>query len=121
MQIHILDFNLSWIDAQAIMASLPVIFAPEFHTPPQQADRNEALSESVIKKLSTADPKFSTNEVRVMLTAVVAAHQFLTGKLHLTINDDLKRELSRHFFTINKLAPGFSSALDTLVDMYMGT
>lgn len=121
MQIHILDFDLSWIDAQAIMASLPVIFAPEFHTPPQQASRNESLAESVTRKLSTADPKFSTNEVRVMLTSVVAAQQFLTGKLHLTLDADLKSELTRHFFTINKLAPGFSSALDTLLDMYLDT
>lgn len=112
---EIIQFEcLSDADVQAILASLPLLFCTDFEVSEAQNDINYSLAESLGKKLIERKNLISANESRVMYLAVLLAHKHLKGEHRLDLSPELNAELSKHFFSYNKLAPSCAKALEVL-------
>ena len=106
--------TLSGSDVEAILAAIPLVFAPEFETGDTQTEINLLYAESLGRKLIARDTSLSAKEISILCGAVMAAQQHLSGKIHLSLEPETQAAISKHFFSYNKLAPACQKAIDIL-------
>lgn len=111
----ILEFqSLSDTDIQAILTALPLVFDPVFASTEQQAEINLAAGEELSRKLTAKETNVTPKELSLLCAAVIAAKDYLSGRLPLSVAPDDHAELSRYFFSYNKLAPACAKTLESL-------
>lgn len=108
-----IDYRFTENDIDALLVSLPLIDVFEADTEEQQ-ELNTALSITAANKLANRLSNISPNEFRIMYVSACIAKEYLSGHLSLDIDDDMKADLRKHFFTYNKLVSTFSPVLDGL-------
>lgn len=96
------EYKLSDADAQAILASLPLVLLVEADSD-EQYDFNEVCCELAASKLIAKSNSFTANEFRVIYASVALANQYLSGQLALDVTAEEKAELKKHLFTYIKL------------------
>ena len=107
-------YSLTLGDIEALLLSLPLIesvgsaFSSEM-----QAGINRALASSAVANLSSGK-LLNAHEIRVCAASCVLAKNILSGSLDADISDADKSELSKHYFTYNKLYDIFTQLLDGL-------
>lgn len=117
---NVLEFqSLSDTDIQAILTALPLIFDPQFQSSDQQAKINMASGKALIRKLTNRETAISPKELSLLCASVIAAKDFLSGRLPLSVAPEDRAELSRYFFSYNKLAPSCTKTLEYLVNDYL--
>ena len=94
--------SFSALETSAIIGALHLVPWLDFSTSDIQLAVNTMLAESAMEKLSDGRAVFSPDEVRVMFSAVQAAHFILTGKLSLD-DPELRSKISPHFFVYGSL------------------
>lgn len=112
--------SLSGSDVEAILAAVPLAFAPEFETDTTQTEINMIYAESLGRKLISRDTSLTPNESRIMCVAVMAAQQYLSGKVQLSLEPETQSAISKHFFSYNRLAPSCEKAIEIL-DQHNGS
>ena len=102
-----LDLHLSTAETNAVLAALPLALYADFDTSPEQKELNANLSAVVMEKLlrNSNSMKFTANETRIICACVGLAKSLLTGEIDMDIDADLRKELSRHYFTYCSLLP----------------
>lgn len=103
-------------DVSALLCALPLVSYPEAETP-EQTELNTVCCETAAKKLAAGAHAYSANELRVMAIAIEFALDILkgTGNEFISvyeIDSEWKTDLSKHFFTYNRLKPGFDALMD---------
>ncbi len=104
-------------DVEAILCVLPLVPMIGANSDRQNVI-NAVLCESAAKKISAHQMNLEANEIRVISAALQAAVLILTdpdGSFSRLIDDDWKKDLSAHFFTINRLNTQFQNALQPLL------
>jgi len=105
--------SLSSSDAEAILCALPLITEIGAATPIQAALNAQSCT-SAAKKLLSATPVFTSNELRVISASITASVLLLSGSVECgldKVSSERKRELSKHFFTLNRLDPLFRNVI----------
>lgn len=113
------NLNLSQADTSAILCAIPLVMQIETDTPAQDLI-NAASGESAARKLLNRAPSFSADEIRVISCAISAGICVVSGSDMAEMFDvdaDWKRDLSHHFFTLNRLGPIFSNFVDEIQRM----
>lgn len=115
----IIEFqSLSNTDIDAILSALPLIFCSDFEVSEMQQDMNLAFAENVTRKLINHQAINGPNEWRVLCIAVLLAHKHLTGSHRLSLDPEIQADISKHFFSYNKLAPSCDKMLAALEENF---
>lgn len=107
-------YSLTLGDIEALLLSLPLIesvgsaFCSEM-----QAGINRVLASSAVTKLSSGN-RLNENEIRISAASCELAKRCISGSLNVDIPVGVKAELSKHYFTYNKLYDVFTQLLDGL-------
>lgn len=110
------NLNLSSADISAILCALPLVLQIETD-PPAQNLINSALCESASRKLINHAPSFSADEIRIISCAIDAALCVISGDEMADMFDvdaDWMSDLSRYFFTLNRLSPIYRGFVDEI-------
>ena len=110
------NLNLSSSDVSAILCAIPLILQIETGIPAQNLI-NSASCESASRKLHKHAPSFSADEIRIISCAIDAALCVISGDETADMFDvdaDWMRDLSRHFFTLNRLNPIYKGLVDEI-------
>ena len=111
----ILEFqSLSDTDIQAILTALPLVFDPVFDSSDEQTDINYLSCDSLKRKLLNRESSATYKELSLLCCAVLAAKEYLSGRLPLSFDKAYQAELSRYFFAYNKLAPACERTISYL-------
>lgn len=98
------EYALTFEDVSALGPALSLI--PYFPAESEaQTELNNSLALSVLNKLKRLRTDFSPNEYRIIYASVSLAKGYLSGHIHLEVDSELRAELSKHFFTYNRLEP----------------
>lgn len=106
-------FNYSFTnnDIETLLITLSVLPNIEIDDVSEvQQNINDRCCFSAIDKLSAHDANFHPNEIRVMAVSLMISDQILRNEF--VTSQEIKSELSKYMFTINKLLPIFSAAFD---------
>ena len=110
------NLNLSASDISAILCALPLVTEIDANSP-QQNLLNVRSCESAGRKISNHAANISAEEIRVISIAVSAAVCIISGNdidWLPDIDAEWKSELSKHFFTLNRLDPIFQNFVDEI-------
>lgn len=98
-------------DIQALLCTLSVFSSLELDEVSKvQQSINNACCLSAIEKLANRDMDFAPNEIKVMAASLMCADLILKNKF--SVHDEIKSDITKHIFTVNKLLPIFSSVFD---------
>ena len=96
------NIHLSAQDVDAILCALPLI--SYYETGSEMQDQvNYDLMNSAMKKIAIRSSDFLPNEYRVIYTAIALAVNMETHLPDIQIDAKWKKDLQRHFFTLNRL------------------
>ncbi len=103
------QFNLTDDDKKTIVFALSTSKNFNFELSLQQEVINNEYRLAVINKLSNNQTNFTANEIRIISASIEICK--LVASKDINANKKLQKECSKHYFTLNKLAPQFSQIL----------
>lgn len=104
-----LAFELSFEETEVLIFALSILPEFELEETEAQALLNMQCCMSAISKLENHASKFTENETRVMIAAIIGVKQILSGEF--TADAETTAQCQSHTFCINKLYTRFSSVL----------
>jgi len=123
------NITLGFSDLEAIICALPLAQQIPADSPDQQLQNDLALQITAEKLLDFLDSSVSSrknspcqirltpNDHRVIYCAITAALAVLSGKdigCDFQIDNEHRTELSKHYFSLNRLSPSFEALVDQL-------
>ena len=114
------NIKLSSGDVEAIICALPLVSNIEADTP-EQTHLNITYCNIAAEKLLSRTFRFEADELRVIGVAIEFALEVISGNgkdiaYAAGVDAQWMSNLSRNFFTYNRLRPLFSSLLDLIED-----
>ena len=108
------SFHLSNSDISAILCALPLVLEVSSNSPLQD-QLNASYCASAAEKLTNHSPNLTANETKVISLSISIAVLILSGQgsgFVPEIDSTWKAELSKYFFTYNRLDPIFQGFLE---------